>query len=231
MVERVQVVQATDTIQQNATRHGLDWNSAFDPTATFEDIEIRNNGAPLVPPSTPTAPSPTNAATGVALGTPLSWSAPGATTYDISFGTMNPPVGVSSEGLASPTWAPILAPSTTYYWQVTARNGVGSAVGPVWSFTTAALPADLLLIDTFTDTNGTLLPAHIPERQLCRLVGCHRRHSAPHAERRHRRSDGWQRTLCRRRFKPVRPIFAWAPTIASAQVGISSRRWCSATPM
>src|SRR5262249_6766503 len=40
----VQVVQATDDIQQHATRHGLDWNSAFDPTTTFDNFEIRNAG-------------------------------------------------------------------------------------------------------------------------------------------------------------------------------------------
>jgi hypothetical protein len=32
-----QVVSATDSVQQAATRHGIDWNSAFDPTARFDN--------------------------------------------------------------------------------------------------------------------------------------------------------------------------------------------------
>src|SRR6185503_8571504 len=33
-----------------------------------------------------------------------------------------------------------LTPSTTYYWQVTARNSGGTTAGPHWTFTTAAAP-------------------------------------------------------------------------------------------
>src|SRR5262249_36858571 len=40
------------------------------------------------------------------------------------------------------TYAPSsLLTSTTYYWQIVARNGGGTTAGPVWSFATAALPA------------------------------------------------------------------------------------------
>src|SRR6185436_2449314 len=42
----------------------------------------------------------------------------------------------------------------------------GATAGPVWSFTTAAAPvvdADLLIQDSFTGANGTLLTAHLPE--------------------------------------------------------------------
>src|SRR5205814_8419094 len=75
----------------------------------------------------------------------------GATTYDVAFGTTNPPPTVAT-GLTSPTFAPpALANGTTYLWQVTARNAGGSTAGSVSAFTTivaappaptAAAPAD-----------------------------------------------------------------------------------------
>jgi len=33
---------------------------------------------------------------------------------------------------------PVLANSTTYFWQIVAHNSVGATTGPVWSFTTSA---------------------------------------------------------------------------------------------
>jgi len=58
--------------------------------------------------------------------------------FDVRFGTDNPPPSIVCTGssIAScPTG--FLAPSTTYYWRVTARNHLGTTDGPVWSFTTA----------------------------------------------------------------------------------------------
>jgi len=68
----------------------------------------------------------------------LTWSASGATTYDVKFGTSStPPTVASNQASAAYTPAP-LANSTTYFWQIVAKNSVGSTTGPVWSFTTSA---------------------------------------------------------------------------------------------
>src|SRR6185436_990422 len=42
----VRVLTVAETFNQNATQHGLDWNSASDATTTFDNLEIRNIGAP-----------------------------------------------------------------------------------------------------------------------------------------------------------------------------------------
>jgi LPXTG-motif cell wall-anchored protein len=42
-----------------------------------------------------------------------------------------------------------LTPNTTYYWTVTAVNGEGSTTSPVWSFTTAELPTEPLMVEDF----------------------------------------------------------------------------------
>jgi len=103
-------------------------------------------GGSLTPPPAPSSPSPANGATGVSPSTNLTWAAQAAdTTYNVAFGTSNPPAQVAT-GVTSSSYAPgTLAQSATYYWRVTAINGAGSTAGPVWSFTTGAPPAEIVL--------------------------------------------------------------------------------------
>jgi hypothetical protein len=94
-------------------------------------------------PSTPTPANPSSGATGVDTMPTLTWTASGAASYAISFGTANPPTQQAS-GLTIPSYAPAaLTAGTTYYWQVVATNVAGSTTGPVWSFTTAAATTPL----------------------------------------------------------------------------------------
>ena len=37
----VQLLQVTESFQKTATRHGLDWNSAYDPTSTYDNFTIK----------------------------------------------------------------------------------------------------------------------------------------------------------------------------------------------
>ncbi|HEY1912072.1 MAG TPA: hypothetical protein VGG73_14195, partial [Vicinamibacterales bacterium] len=108
------------------------------PGIRTNDSTIVAKPSPPGPPSTPTAPSPSNQATGVATSPTLTWTASGATSFDVRFGTSNPPASVST-GQSSAAYTPAaLANSATYFWQIIAHNSAGTATGPVWSFTTAA---------------------------------------------------------------------------------------------
>src|SRR4051812_6564504 len=90
----------------------------------------------IAAPGTPTPTTPANGVTGVALGSPLAWTAANATSYDVAFGATNPPATVATN-LTTASFAPTaLINSTTYYWQVTAKNAGGTTAGPVTSFTT-----------------------------------------------------------------------------------------------
>src|SRR6185436_17561549 len=91
------------------------------------------------PPAAPASPTPSNGSTGVSTTPVLGWSAGAAgTTFNVAFGTANPPPPVVS-GLGAPSYAPgTLAPNTTYFWKVTAVSSGGSTPGPIWSFTTGA---------------------------------------------------------------------------------------------
>lgn len=92
-------------------------------------------------PGPATNPVPANGASAVTTTTTLGWTAAaGATGYDVAFGATNPPPTVSSNQSATAYAPGTLASSTTYFWQVTARNASGSTPGAVWSFTTAAAP-------------------------------------------------------------------------------------------
>ncbi len=58
-------------------------------------------------------------------------------TYDVYFGTANPPTIVTSENQSASTLNKTVSPSTTYYWKVAVKdNQGGQTIGQVWSFTT-----------------------------------------------------------------------------------------------
>jgi regulation of enolase protein 1 (concanavalin A-like superfamily) len=114
-------------------------NTATRTTASIDSVSVTSSGARvLLLPRTPSAPTPASAATNVSTTPTLTWSDSGATSYDVAFGTTNPPPTVST-GQSSPSYTPAtLANETTYYWQIVAHNANGTAFGPLWLFTTVA---------------------------------------------------------------------------------------------
>jgi subtilisin family serine protease len=104
-------------------------------TSMFDSVAV--TATPALPPAAPESPSPAPGATGVPTNTMLSWTAAGATSYDVRLGTTNTPPEVMT-GQGATSYAPALAAGTTYFWQVVAHNGAGATAGPVWLFTTAA---------------------------------------------------------------------------------------------
>ena len=86
-------------------------------------------------------PVPADAAVNVAVATALSWDpAAGATSYDVYFGTVNPPPFAAN--VAVTTYSPAMVEGTVYYWQVVPQGPGGPGVGcPIWSFTTCTSPA------------------------------------------------------------------------------------------
>jgi len=92
------------------------------------------------PPDPPAGPTPADGAMSVApASTVLSWTAAGgAASYDVAFGSSSPPPVVAQQQTSTQFNPGALAGSTTYYWQITARNNAGVTASPVWRFTTAA---------------------------------------------------------------------------------------------
>ncbi|MEN6627406.1 MAG: fibronectin type III domain-containing protein [Candidatus Sumerlaeia bacterium] len=105
------------------------------PVWSFRTLEIP-------PPDVPSRPAPADTAKFVPTTTTLSWK-PSAVpvTFSLKFGPSNPPTVEAASDLTQALFETgPLAPSTTYYWQVTATNKSGTKAGPVWSFTTAGPP-------------------------------------------------------------------------------------------
>jgi hypothetical protein len=91
---------------------------------------------PTGSPSAPTLSYPENGLTAVPTTTTLTWqTAIGATSYDVYFGTSPSPAFMKNVTTSSYTPA-ALAPGTTYYWQVVARNSVGTTGSAISTFTT-----------------------------------------------------------------------------------------------
>jgi endonuclease/exonuclease/phosphatase family metal-dependent hydrolase len=101
-------------------------------TAATPAVVTSSAGAPAAPNSS----NPADTTLGVTVTPNLSWKAAGATSYDIRFGTSNPPPTVVSN-TTNYWYAPAtLGSGTKYYWQIVARNSSGSTAGAVWSFST-----------------------------------------------------------------------------------------------
>ena len=194
----LRLTRAGSTVTASVSSNGQTWTVVGSTTVsglvntglvvTSADVLVRNvstfdsvtvTAAPVVPaptppaptpglPGAPASPSPVTGATGVVSATRLTWSATGATTYDVKLGTTNPPATVVAANLTAATYQPTIAAGTQYFWQVVARNGAGTSAGPVWSFAAAsvastALPApwtnqDIGVVGvsgSATHTNGT----------------------------------------------------------------------------
>ena len=109
-------------------------------------IAVSGGGSPAVsaayvlsiggPPAPPVLVSPPNSAAGVLVAPTLVWNAANAaTSYDVYFGASSAPPMVTNT--TSTSYSPgILTSGATYYWQIVARNGIGTTASAIWSFTT-----------------------------------------------------------------------------------------------
>jgi hypothetical protein len=81
----------------------------------------------------------------------------GATSYDVLFGTSDPPSQVAT-GLTSASYTPAsLAPGTTYFWQIVAHNSAGANQGAEWTFTTGANTAPTNIVIDASDVPTSAL--------------------------------------------------------------------------
>ncbi len=109
----------------------------FDSCKKESSTESQNKA-----PDKPSNPSPADGATSQALNVTLSWSCDDLEndplTYDIYFGTTNPPTTLVSQNRTATTLSRSnLYSGITYYWKVIAKdNHSNSTSSSVWIFTT-----------------------------------------------------------------------------------------------
>jgi hypothetical protein len=137
-----------DTTEMDSTFTSYWWEIQIEDSTgqtTQKIFKFRTiGGGPQEPPNTPNTPFPVNTSTGNPVTTVLSWTGGDPNgdpvTYDVYFGTNNPPSKVSiNQSSVSYDPSGNLAYNTTYYWKIIAwDNRSGSAEGPLWEFTTGA---------------------------------------------------------------------------------------------
>jgi PKD repeat protein len=123
------VDNTTVTIQQNVIKYHV-------------DLHVVSEVLPNHPPNTPSSPSPSNGQTLVFINEFLSWTGGDpdvgdVVTYDIYFGTTNPPPKMVTNHSGTSYDPGVMSTSTKYYWKIVAWDNHGASTsGPVWSFTT-----------------------------------------------------------------------------------------------
>jgi hypothetical protein len=131
---------------------GCDWSGCPDPVngefywltdATLMD-QVRHNiamkilGILNVAPYVPSIPNPADGAVTVFTNQALRWQGGDPdgdlVTYTVAFGTAISPAVVAN--VTQMLYKLSLITDTTYYWQITATDGLSTTVGPMWQFTT-----------------------------------------------------------------------------------------------
>ena len=95
-------------------------------------------------PIEPSDPSPSHLATGIPIDADLTWTCSDPEndpmTFDLYFGTTDPPPLAASDLTVTGFSPGSLSGNTAYYWQVEAKDDQGNTtLGPLWQFTTTAL--------------------------------------------------------------------------------------------
>ncbi|UCD29516.1 MAG: hypothetical protein JSV03_03275 [Planctomycetota bacterium] len=99
--------------------------------------DIPSEDAPTGLPAKATEPHPANQATSVGGNFDLTWvSDDQATSYDVFFGTTNPPPFQANQ-TSTIFDAGTMPYNTTYYWRINTVNTYGTTTGDLWIFTTA----------------------------------------------------------------------------------------------
>jgi hypothetical protein len=141
----VQVIQTTGLVSSpKATAKDFGYTykrSLVSQYVAYDDPDNTTNYPPCVPGS----PFPANGSTGVSVTVDLSWSCSdpdgNPLTYDVYFGTVNPPPKVAWNVSSSMYDLGTRNPGTTYYWRIVAWDNHGASTrGPVWHYKTNSLP-------------------------------------------------------------------------------------------
>jgi len=125
---------------------------------------VNESGWPNLPPTQPNSPNPANGADSVSITPQLAWSGSDPdeddiVTYDVYFGTTNPPEKLIYNQSWS-TFSPSqLQEETTYYWKIIAWDTSDERIeGVVWSFTTG--------MEEIPDTTDPIITFSSPESSL-----------------------------------------------------------------
>lgn len=145
----------------------VSWDTSHESrTGNVWSFTTRGNSAPY-PPSNP---DPSNGAVNVSRIIELSWTGGDPDgdpcTYDIYFGTTNPPPFLLWDNPTNTYNPGFLNSNTTYYWKIRSYDGHIHTTGPVWMFTTGwgteTIPPSISFIAPTPENNSVQQDHNIP---------------------------------------------------------------------
>jgi hypothetical protein len=154
----VRLLQTSSTFQQTATRHGLDWNSAYDATTVYDNFELALNSIVPVAPTITAQPPSQSISSEQSAAMSVSASSGTTVSYQWYVGTSGTTTVPLAGATASSYTTPALAASANYWVRVS--NSAGSTNSATAAVTVNATATGMLVQDTFTGTAGTLLTSH-----------------------------------------------------------------------
>jgi len=138
-VQSVDWVEGETTVTIEVETVNLEFKHSDHETVTFNWFS---------PPNPATIPNPEDNAIDIPRNINLSWiQGMEATSHDVYFGSVNPPVFAGNQTNTMFTPGELDA-FTTYYWRIDEVNDAGTTEGSTWSFTTS---------NTFIDSTVTYL--------------------------------------------------------------------------
>jgi len=141
--DNIQVILAVFTNTPHTSYSDPPSGNPFTAYYADETIAATPGSGVNNPPDTPRYPNPTDGDKNVSIDIDLTWTGSDPDnddlTYDIYFGTNNPPSKIVSKHANSSYYIENLINLTTYYWEIVAWDEHGlSTTGPIWSFTTTS---------------------------------------------------------------------------------------------
>ena len=119
------LLQVTDGFQQTATRHGLDWNSAFDATSIYSNFYLRGNGTPAIPPSITIQPQGQTIASGHSATMSVAAAGAAPLTYQWYLGLSGATTTPIAGAMASSFTTASLTTAASYWVRVVNAFGTG----------------------------------------------------------------------------------------------------------
>lgn len=177
LIENIPVGNYTITVQKVGYKKGSVSVSVRENATTQATIFLEIDNGTNSSPNAPSGPNPSIAATGQPVNLSLSWSANDPDGDSLSYTVYLYKSGSSSQDIIASgiydTTVEVqnLNYSTTYYWQVTAKDSGGlSTNSGTWSFTTMQFPDNPLIYSMKVDNNYEIYSSDTAATATVRLT-------------------------------------------------------------
>ncbi len=135
-------------------------DAAGNASTSFAVKVLVSNGTVVQSLTAPVLQSPTSGASGVSTSPTLTWTASGASSFDVYLGRSGSVLPLAGSTASTSYTAYSLSAGTTYAWYVVAKNSSSTATSAGSTFTTAS--SSSTISGTVATTSGSVLSYTVP---------------------------------------------------------------------